>query len=236
MPPFSFVTGRFPVTSAPDKSTALLVTVCVLPAKCAMPAPGEDATTHVVQVSVPDPVIVPPPRGEVVAILVTVPTGTAPPSAIIPPLVPENVAMCPLVADAGPTTTGTAVALLLLRSIRCVAESAMNPSEFTTLPCPVVSPRHRMPLPVQGGGEAPADNDVPLTAPVDATELGVIAPRVSVIAGVVVAVATEPETPFAGVTETEVTVPEPPPPPPLCSSHAYVAAAVLTVIAADAAA
>ena len=41
------------------------------------------------------------------------------------------------------------------------------------------------------------------------TEVGVIAPNVSVIAGVVVAVATEPDTPFAVTTETEVTVPVP---------------------------
>lgn len=41
------------------------------------------------------------------------------------------------------------------------------------------------------------------------TVVGVIFPSVRVIAGVVVAVATLPETPFAVVTETEVTVPEP---------------------------
>src|SRR6185312_3588489 len=40
-------------------------------------------------------------------------------------------------------------------------------------------------------------------------EVGVIAPRVKVIAGVVVAVATVPETPFAVTTETAVTVPVP---------------------------
>lgn len=39
------------------------------------------------------------------------------------------------------------------------------------------------------------------------TVVGVIAPRVNVIAGVVVEVATEPDTPFAVVTETDVTVP-----------------------------
>ena len=53
---------------------------------------------------------------------------------------------------------------------------------------------------------------VPDTAPVEATEDGVIAPSVSVIAGVVVADATEPETPLAVVTETLVTVPDPEPP------------------------
>ena len=53
---------------------------------------------------------------------------------------------------------------------------------------------------------------VALIAPVAATEVGVIAPSVSEIAGVVVEVATVPETPLAVVTETEVTLPEPPPP------------------------
>jgi hypothetical protein len=52
----------------------LLVTVCVDPPKCAMPKPGEDATTQVVQVNVPVVVIVPPPKGPVVAIEVTVPS------------------------------------------------------------------------------------------------------------------------------------------------------------------
>jgi hypothetical protein len=55
-----------------------LVTVCVEPAKCAMPAPGDDATTQVVQVMVPVLVIGPPPIGDVVAMLVTVP----PPNAV----------------------------------------------------------------------------------------------------------------------------------------------------------
>jgi hypothetical protein len=49
----------------------------------------------------------------------------------------------------------------------------------------------------------------PDRVPVAATELGVIAPRVRLMAGVVVAVATVPDTPFAVVTDTEVTVPEP---------------------------
>lgn len=42
-------------------------------------------------------------------------------------------------------------------------------------------------------------------------EVGVMAPKVRVIAGVVVAVATVPDTPLAVVTDTVVTVPEPPP-------------------------
>ena len=44
------------------------------------------------------------------------------------------------------------------------------------------------------------------------TDVGVIAPRVNVIAGVVVLSATSPDTPLAVVTDTEVTVPEPSPP------------------------
>lgn len=43
--------------------------------------------------------------------------------------------------------------------------------------------------------------------------VGVIAPRVNVMVGVVVAVATLPDIPLAVVTDTDVTVPEPPPPP-----------------------
>lgn len=44
------------------------------------------------------------------------------------------------------------------------------------------------------------------------TLVGVIAPRVSVIAGVVVDVATDPDIPFAVTIETDVTVPLPHPP------------------------
>lgn len=57
--------------------------------------------------------------------------------------------------------------------------------------------------------------------PVSATELGVIAPSVKVIAGVVVGLLTDPETPFAVTTDTVVTVPLPPPPPaPVQGVHA----------------
>ena len=48
---------------------------------------------------------------------------------------------------------------------------------------------------------------LPETEPTAATLVGVIAPSVKEIAGVVVAVATVPLTPFAVVTETLVTVP-----------------------------
>lgn len=79
----------------------------------------------------------------------------------------------------------------------------------------------------------PTDESItPLTEILD----GVIAPSVSVIAGVVVAVATLPDTPLAVVTETEVTVPDPvavnapadsdKPDPTVISSIAPVAAVV----------
>ena len=51
---------------------------------------------------------------------------------------------------------------------------------------------------------------VPAVIVLPFTVVGVMAPRVSEIAGVVVAVATDPDTPLAVVTDTEVTVPLPP--------------------------
>jgi hypothetical protein len=59
---------------------------------------------------------------------------------------------------------------------------------------------------------------VPVVKVLPLTDVGVMAPRVSEIAGVVVAVATVPDTPFAVLTDTDVTVPEPPPPPPPAES------------------
>jgi hypothetical protein len=56
----------------------------------------------------------------------------------------------------------------------------------------------------------PVTDKVGVAEPLNTTPfmlVGVIAPSVKVMAGVVVAVATEPETPFAVVTETEDTVP-----------------------------
>ena len=52
-------------------------------------------------------------------------------------------------------------------------------------------------------------NVVPVIAPEADTELGVMAPNDRVIVGVVVGFATVPLTPFAVVTETDVTVPAP---------------------------
>jgi hypothetical protein len=66
---------------------------------------------------------------------------------------------------------------------------------------------------------APEIELVPVTASVgvelpdkviEFTVVGTIAPRVRVMAGVVVGLATLPETPLAVATDTEVTVPEPP--------------------------
>jgi hypothetical protein len=54
-----------------------------------------------------------------------------------------------------------------------------------------------------------AVTSTPERLPVAATLDGVIAPRVKVIAGVLVAFATVPDTPFAVTTETLVTVPVP---------------------------
>jgi len=67
-----------------------------------------------------------------------------------------------------------------------------------------------------GGGEDPIPSPLvavsvvndPGPAVVCPVLVGLIAPKVRVIAGVVVAVATDPETPLAVVTETLVTVPD----------------------------
>lgn len=66
-----------PVALKSAIATRLLVSVWVLPAKCPSPTPGALATTHVAQVKVPVPVIGPPPSGDVVATLVTVPGAEA---------------------------------------------------------------------------------------------------------------------------------------------------------------
>ena len=55
----------------------------------------------------------------------------------------------------------------------------------------------------------PVNVELPVVKVCPFTVVGVISPRVKVIAGVVVEVATEPETPFAVTTETDVTVPDP---------------------------
>jgi hypothetical protein len=79
VPLLRLVTGRFPLTSALARFTAELVAACVLPAKWAMPTPGEEEVTQVGQVMVPIVVIVPPLIGEVVATLLTLPTALAAP-------------------------------------------------------------------------------------------------------------------------------------------------------------
>ena len=70
---------------------------------------------------------------------------------------------------------------------------------------------------------------LPLTVPVAATELGVIAPKLNCIAGVVVGFETVPETPLAVVTDTLVTVPLPPPPPTTVTLILVVEAGVVNV-------
>jgi hypothetical protein len=74
--------------------------------------------------------------------------------------------------------------------------------------------------------DAPATASVGVAVPDKATELtevGVIAPKEIVIAGVVVAVATVPETPFAATTLAEVTVPLPTPATPTGAQTGLVA-------------
>jgi hypothetical protein len=90
VPPLAI--GKTPETSA-VRLTAELVTVWVDPAKWAIPATGDEATTHVAHAIVPVLVIVPPVIGLVVAMLVTVPEGIAPPSISSPP-VPVKAARC----------------------------------------------------------------------------------------------------------------------------------------------
>jgi hypothetical protein len=97
VPLFRFVTGRLPVTSEFARLTAELVTVCVLPAKCAIPTPGEEATTQVGHVTV----FVESERGEenVLPIPVRV---KAPPSLITPPFVVLQRTTSFTVAEGGP--------------------------------------------------------------------------------------------------------------------------------------
>ena len=73
-------------------------------------------------------------------------------------------------------------------------------------------------------------NPVAAAASVSAlTDEGVIAPRVNVNAGVVVAVATVADTPFAVTTETLVTVPVPPLPPPLSAAKRIAFSMVISL-------
>ena len=78
------------------------------------------------------------------------------------------------------------------------ANALVVTEESTVSVCGVVPPAAVKPVVVVA-------NVSPLTVE------GVIAPKVKVMAGVVVAFATVPDMPLAVVTETLVTVPEPPP-------------------------
>ena len=80
--------------------------------------------------------------------------------------------------------------------------------------------------------EAPPAMVNPVAAAVSVSALtdeGVIAPRVNVNAGVVVAVATVADTPLAVTTETLVTVPVPPPPPPLSAAKRIAFSMVISL-------
>lgn len=78
------------------------------------------------------------------------------------------------------------------------------PAPFEIATCPAVPTDA---LNVSGDVVLFRVNPAPDSAPVAATEVGVRAPSVSVIAGVVPALVTEPLTPFAVVIDTVVTVP-----------------------------
>ena len=79
-----------------------------------MPAPGDEATTHVAQPMVPVVVIVPPVMGEVVAMLVTVPLAAVPPSAKVHVVLEvEHESKCPL----GITTAGPRIVLVVVAAL-----------------------------------------------------------------------------------------------------------------------
>ncbi len=102
VPPFAV--PSVPVTSAPAKLTAELVTACVDPAKWAMPTPGDEEVTHVAQAIVLSAERAPPPViGEVVFTLravsveaceeieVTVPADPEVLPVTLPVILPEKV-------------------------------------------------------------------------------------------------------------------------------------------------
>ena len=87
-------------------------------------------------------------------------------------------------------------------------------SASTITPLPIAVTKLPVPLPVTSPVSVIVWSPVfvplrfePVTEPLAATLVGVIAPSVRLIAGVVVEVATVPDTPFAVLTETDVTVP-----------------------------
>lgn len=103
-----FVAGRRPVTSEPARLTAELVTVCVDPAKWAIPAPGDEASTHEVQVKVkelPNDTAPPPPNGALAPIVTpelvspALPSVPLKPSCTLPADGLENVTVSPLSTD-----------------------------------------------------------------------------------------------------------------------------------------
>src|SRR5580704_8365378 len=113
-----------------------------------------------------------------------------------------NVAAVPLTAAGPAVALGLALIGIPLCSAKPPVPPAGLPSAVTT---PVPGTVNPMAL-----KEPPGPLDVIAEPAPMATDDGVMAPRVSVIAGVVVGLATVPEMPFAVTTETDVTVPEPP--------------------------
>jgi hypothetical protein len=75
------------------------------------------------------------------------------------------------------------------------------------LPLPPTSPLRTMAWSPVFVPDVVPETLVPVTVPVEATEVGVMAPRIIVMAGVVESLATVPLTPFAVTTEVVVTVP-----------------------------
>ncbi len=117
---------------------------------------------------------------------------------------PDNA--CAAVTNPFPFTVCTANVPTLLFTVANVVAKL-------PVPLPVTSP---VKVIVWSPVFEPLMLDVPVTANAGVDEpesvilltvVGVIAPRLNVIAGVVVEVATDPEIPFAVTTDTEVTVP-----------------------------
>ena len=140
---------------------------------------------------------------------VTTLTSEPPPSAkLLLPVVTPFPELTPINMLPAPVVTAcpefVPIAMSEVPVVRCCS-GAKPPSAILLLEPVVALDRAKVPIarpdwPVS----APCENGTPLI------DVGVIAPSVKVIAGVVVDVATVPETPFAVVTETLVTVPEPP--------------------------
>lgn len=149
-------------------TTAELVAVCVEPAKCAIPAPGEEATTQVAHVRVKFAESAPPPpSGEDVLTFLALVTGTNPQSAIIPPVVPLIQAPSLFVLVSGPMTRDTLP--VLSKTSGTPEQSTINIALAGTVPVQVPELYPSIPLaPVNqasAGGELPLEIDAAVTEP-----------------------------------------------------------------------